>query len=103
MRKSIVLFAALLLLASALGHAATPGTTAPRTSAPAAAGKGPAKLKNVTLHIFSRVFPNFHDKVVAVPNKSFRFGDTEYTARLIPCDPDFSMDNKNRKVTSMSG
>lgn len=105
MRKSIVLFAALLLLTSALGHAATPGATAPRTSAPApaAAGKGPAKLKNVTLHIFSRVFPNFHDKVVAVPNKSFRVGDTEYTARLIRFEPDFSMDIKNRKVVSMSG
>lgn len=107
MRRSIALFAMFMLLASVSVHAATPGAAAPRVAAskprPAAAATGSAKLKSVTLHIFSRVFPNFHDKVVVVPNKPFRVGDTEYTARLIRFEPDFSLDIKTRKVVSMSG
>jgi hypothetical protein len=71
-------------------------------AAPAAA-PAPAKLKNVTLHIFNRVFASFHDKVVAVPNKEFRVGDSEFTARVIRFVPDFSIDIKTRKVTSYSG
>jgi hypothetical protein len=71
-------------------------------AAPAAPAAGPAKYKSVTLHIFSRVFGSFHDKVVAVPNKEFRVGDTEFTGRVIRFVPDFSIDVKTRKVTSYS-
>lgn len=98
MRRSLALFASLLLLASLPAFAAAPA------SAPAAANsKAPAKYKNVTLHIFSRVFGNFHDKVIAVPGKTFRVGDTDYTARVVRFEPDFTLDVKTRKVTSVSG
>ncbi len=97
MRRSFALAALVGLLAAVPVLAAAPA------SAPSGAAKGPAKYRNVTLHIFSRVFPNFHDKVVATPNKSFRVGDTEYSARIIRFEPDFSLDIKTRKAMSMSG
>ena len=96
MRRSLALAALFVFFASLPALAAAPAA-APAT------GKGPAKCKTVTLHIFSRVFQNFHDKVVATPNKPFRVGDTEYTARIIRFEPDFSLDLKTRKATSMSG
>lgn len=99
MRRHIVLFATLMLLASFPVHGAAPvAASSAATRRPAATGKAPAQFKNVTLHIFSRVFPNFHDKVVAVPNRVFRVGDTEYTARVIRFIPDFSLDLKTRKA-----
>ena len=69
----------------------------------AAPAAGPAKLKVVTLHVFNRVFANFHDKVQALPNREFRIGDTEYTGRVIEFVPDFSMDLKSHKIITRSG
>jgi hypothetical protein len=68
-------------------------------AAPAAA---PARLRSVTLHVFNRVFQGFHDRVVAVPNKEFRVGDTEYSARIVQFVPNFSLDLKTHKVTSLT-
>lgn len=101
MSRRLVLFAALVLLASAPVRAAVPAAHA----APSAAksSTAPAKLKSVTLHILNRVFSSFHDKVVAVPNKEFRVGDTEFTFRIIRFEPDFTLDLKHHKVTSRSG
>lgn len=75
------------------------------TAAPAAAATtaAPAKLKSVTLHILSRVFPDFHDRVVAAPRKEFRVGDTDYTAEIIRFEPDFTMDLATHKIMSRSG
>lgn len=66
-------------------------------------GAAPARFKRVTLHVFNRVFSNFHQKAVAVPNREFRVGDTEYSARIIRFEPDFTLDTKSRKVRSRSG
>ena len=60
------------------------------------------KLKSVDLHIFHRVFPDFHDRVDAVLGKEFRIGDTEYTGTVIRFVPDFSMDLKTGKITTRS-
>jgi hypothetical protein len=68
-------------------------------AAPAAA---PARMRRVTLHIFSRVFPNFHDRVVAELNKPFPVGDTDYTGRIVQFVPDFNIDLKTHKVSSFS-
>jgi len=75
----------------------------PALSAPAAPAATPAHLRNVTLHIFNRVFTAFHDRVVAVPGREFRVGDTDYTARVVEFVPDFSMSLKTHRVTSRSG
>ncbi len=104
MIRRLVLVLALAALASAPLHAGATTAPAPHATAPAAAAVGgPARLKNVTLHVLNRVFPTFHDKVVAVPNKEFRVGDTEYTARIIEFVPDFTWSLKTRKVTTRSG
>ncbi len=93
-----VVLASLVVLALPLAaRAAAPAAPAPATSA------APAQLKSVTLHIFNRVFPDFHDKVEAVPNKEFRVGDSEYTAKIVRFVPDFDMDIKAHKVVSRSG
>lgn len=98
MNRRIATFAALFLALAALSGAAPAGSGAStgRRPAPAAA----AGYRNVTLHVFSRVFATFHDKVVALPRREFRVGDTEYTARVLRFVPDFTMDLKTKKVVS---
>ena len=71
------------------------------TSAPAPAAPK-LKLKTVDLHIFNRVFPEFHDHVEAALNKEFRIGDTEYTGTVIRFVPDFTMDLKTGKIATRS-
>ena len=68
----------------------------PETVAPEASGK----FTSVTLHVFNRIFPDFHDKVEALPRKPFRVGDTEYTGRVIEYVPDFSLNLKTHQVVS---
>ena len=87
-----------LLLWAAAGAAAPAPATAP--AVPPAAAK--LKLETVDLHIFHRVFPDFHDRVDAALNKEFRIGDTEYTGRVIRFVPDFTMDLKTGTVTTRS-
>lgn len=99
--KTIVTWCAGLCVVAAVAVAqAAPPAAKPAAPAAGAAASGVPKLKNVTLHIFNRVFPSFHDKVTALPSKEFRVGDTEYTARVVEFVPDFTMDLKTRKVTS---
>lgn len=100
MSRTLAALASLALFAAVSVHAAVPAAAPSRAPASAAA---PAKLRSVTLHIFNRVFTNFHDKVVAVQNKEFRVGDTDFTARVIRFEPDFTMDLKSRSVHSRSG
>ncbi len=101
MSRRFVLGAALALVLVAPARATTPSSSP--GPAPATSSGAPAKLKNVTLHIFNRVFTNFHDKVVATPNKVYRVGDTDWTFRVIRFVPDFTLDLKSRKVVSRSG
>lgn len=86
----------------ATGHPHPTAPTHPATPAhPRKAGpyRG-TPFKSVTLHISNRVFPNFHDRVIASPGREFRVGDTDYTATVIDFVPDFSLDLKSHKVTS---
>ena len=90
---------AVVTAATAAPPATTPAAK-PGVARPVAAATGIPKLKTVTLHIFNRVFPNFHDRVDAAPRTEFRVGDTDYTARVVEFVPDFTLDVKTRKVTS---
>jgi len=101
MSRRLVLLAAMALVVGAPVRAAAPAAGAP--GAPQATSAAPAKCKNVTLHIFNRVFTSFHDKLVAEPNKEFRVGDTEWTARVVRFEPDFTFDLKSHKVSSRTG
>lgn len=67
-----------------------------------AAPAGGVKVKSVTLQVSNRIFTSFHDKVVAVPNKEFRVGDSEYTAKVIRFEPDFSLNLKTHAIASKS-
>jgi len=72
---------------------------------PASAPTSPAarlKLHAVDLHIFHRVFPDFHDQVSAGLRQEFRIGDTEYTGTVIRFVPDFTMDLKTGRITTRS-
>ncbi len=108
MKTIVTLCAGLCVVAAVAVAQAAPPAGAPaakpaaRPAAAVAAGTtaGAPKLKDVTLHIFNRIFPSFHDKVTAVPRKEFRVGDTDYTARVVEFVPDFTMDIKTKKVTS---
>jgi hypothetical protein len=92
-----------LLFAAAATAAQAPAAKPPAASGPPAKS-GPAKLKlaTVDLHIFHRVFPNFHDRVDASLDKEFRIGDTEYTGIVIRFVPDFTMDLKTGKISTRS-
>ena len=70
----------------------------PNVVSPAAAGT----FTSVTLHVFNRIFPEFHDQVEAGPKKAFRVGDTEYQARILEFVPDFSMNLKTHQIVSRS-
>ena len=63
---------------------------------------GNLRVRAVTLHIFHRVFANFHDRVDAHMHREFRIGDTDYTATVVRFVPDFAMELKTGKVTSRS-
>jgi hypothetical protein len=93
------------LLAGLVAGAAL-AAQAPKSSPPAGSAGPPAaaklKMKTVDLHIFHRVFPDFHDHVDAALGKEFRIGDTEYTGTVIRFVPDFTMDLKTGNITSRS-
>ncbi len=58
------------------------------------------KFQTVSLHVFHRVFRNFHDHIVAKMKQEFRIGDSEYTGTIVEFVPDFALDLKNHKVTT---
>jgi hypothetical protein len=86
-RAAGVACAVLLLAAHALA-----------ATAPAARLKV-TKLKFIVGH---RVFTDFHDVVTTGMRESFRVGDSEYSAKVVEFQPDFTMDLKTHKVTSRS-
>lgn len=81
---------------------ASGGAAAARGGTPAARGGETLRLQSVTMHVFHRVFPNFHDRVEVRLRREFRIGDSEYTGTLIQFVPDFDMDIKTHKVRSKS-
>jgi hypothetical protein len=94
------------LVAGAALAAQAPPAKAPTTAQPTPGVVAPPaaklRLRTVDLHIFHRVFPDFHDHVDAALNKEFRIGDTEYTGTVIRFVPDFTMDLKTGKISSRS-
>jgi len=62
----------------------------------------PPKVSTVSFIIGHRVFTEFRDQVTVKMNEDFRVGDSDYSARVVEFQPDFTMDLKNRRVTSRS-
>lgn len=92
-----------LVAAALVALAAAPLSVAAAAAPPAAAPAAPRlKVAKVSLVIGHRVFPDFRDMVSVKLHESFRVGDTEYSARAVEFQPDFTMDLKSRKVTSRS-
>lgn len=91
-----------LVAGAAVAASAPPGAPTGSAGATGAPATAVLKLKTVDLHIFHRVFPNFHDHVDASLNKEFRIGDTEYTGTIIRFVPDFTMDLKTGKISTRS-
>jgi hypothetical protein len=91
---------AALTLASAVLAAGTPA----KPAAPATSAAPGTKLKvtNLTMVVGHRAFTDFRDRVTVKLNETFRVGDSEYSAKVVEFQPDFTMDLKNRKVTSRS-
>jgi hypothetical protein len=73
-------------------------------SAPAARPAPGAALRvsKLSFTIGHRVFTEFRDQVSVKLHESFRAGDSEYSAKAVEFQPDFTMDLKSRKVTSRS-
>lgn len=92
-RRSHLLLAAALLAAVTAAHAAP--------AAKPAAG-GPLRVSSLSFLIGHRVFTDFKDRATVKMHQSFRVGDTEYSAKVVEFQPDFTMDLKSRKVTSRS-
>jgi len=62
----------------------------------------PLKVSTVSFVVGHRVFTEFRDQVTVKMNEDFRVGDSDYSARVVEFQPDFTMDLKNRRVTSRS-
>lgn len=98
--------------ASGAAPAPAAGTPAASTTPPtpvASSEPGPPlksgeklKMKSVTLHVFHRVFRNFHDQVEARLKQEFRIGDSDYTGVITEFVPDFAMGLQSHKVTTRS-
>ena len=89
-----------LTLASVVLAAGTPA----KPAAPAATAAQNAKLKvaSLTMVVGHRAFTEFRDRVTVKLNETFRVGDSEYSAKVVEFQPDFTMDLKSRKVSSRS-
>ena len=101
--RTIAALVTLALLALPGTGRAAAGTTTPGTPGTPAARSAPAtalRVSKVSFTIGHRVFTEFRDQVSVKLNESFRAGDTEYSAKAVEFQPDFTMDLKSRKVTS---
>ena len=99
----LALSVAAVTLAAATVFAAAPAAPA-TAAAKAAPGAKLAKLKvtNMSLTIGHRAFTDFRDRVTVKLNETFRVGDTEYSAKVVEFQPDFTMDLKSHRITSRS-
>lgn len=99
----LALSVAAVTLAAATAFAATPAAPA-TAAAKTAPGAKLAKLKvtNMSLTIGHRAFTDFRDRVSVKLNETFRVGDSEYSAKVVEFQPDFTMDLKSHRITSRS-
>ena len=86
-----------LLLVTSIG--AAPAAAGSRDST---ASEKPPKVKEITLLIGNRAFPDFMDVEKAPIGKEFQVGETDYTARVVEFLPDFAIDIKKHRITSRS-
>ena len=93
--RTTLMLAGIALAAALTAHAA------PAPAAKPAVG-GPLKVSRVSFLIGHRVFTEFRDQASVRMHESFKVGDTEYTAKVVDFQPDFTMDLKTRKVASRS-
>jgi hypothetical protein len=95
-RATAHLFALSLLVGASLAFAATPPKPAP-----AARRTGP-RVATMSFVIGHRVFTQFRDQVTVRMQETFRVGDSEYSAKVVEFQPDFTMDLETRRVGSRS-
>jgi hypothetical protein len=81
---------------------AAPAPVASSAPGPALKPGEKLRMKSVTLHVFHRVFRNFHDQVQARLKQEFRIGDSEYTGTITEFVPDFAMGLESHKVMTRS-
>jgi hypothetical protein len=62
----------------------------------------PLKVSTVSFVIGHRVFTEFRDQVTVKMNEDFRVGDSDYSARVVEFQPDFTMDLKSHRIGSRS-
>lgn len=60
------------------------------------------RVKQVTLGVGHRAFPDFYDEVTVRVGEPFAVGSTNYTARILRFEPDFVIEAATRKVVSKS-
>ena len=92
-----------LAVLSAVSLFAAIALAAPASSTPpggSLADVAPLKISRVSFIVGHRVFTDFRDEVAVRMHESFHVGDTEYTAKVVEFQPDFTMDLKTRKVKS---
>lgn len=94
----------MLTTVGVLASGAKAAATTPAAPAGKSAAAPGAKLKvtNMTFVVGHRAFTDFRDKVTVKLNETFRVGDSEYSAKVVEFQPDFTMDLKARKVSSRS-
>ena len=87
---------------ASVGSGPPPSPVAPSEPGPPLKPGEKLKMKSVTLHVFHRVFRNFHDQVEAHLKQEFRIGDSDYTGVITEFVPDFAMGLQSHKVMTRS-
>lgn len=90
------------LLTLALLAAAPLALAAPATTPAPSAKRAAPRVATVSFVIGHRVFTSFRDQVTVRMQQTFRVGDSEYSAKVVEFQPDFTMDLESHKVTSRS-
>jgi hypothetical protein len=92
----VALAAAMLLPAA--GAAPSAEEAAPK----AASSVRRLKVKKIVLGVRHRVFHEFGSVVETRLNEEFRVGDSEYTAKVLRFVPHFTIDDKTRRIVSLT-
>uniref|UniRef100_A0A832MLR3 Uncharacterized protein n=1 Tax=Eiseniibacteriota bacterium TaxID=2212470 RepID=A0A832MLR3_UNCEI len=76
---------------------------APESAPPAPASSvRKLKVKRIHLGVRHRVFHNFYDEVEVRLGEEFPVGDSDYSAKVLRFEPHFTIDEKTRRIYSMS-
>ncbi len=95
MKRTILLLATTMMFAPSHTLAGAP-------VAPEPAVTETLRVSQVTLVVGHRVFTEFRDRIVTPMGEEVGVGDSEYSAKVVEFQPDFTMDLATRKVTSRS-